>query len=383
MRFRGGKPLVYGDPFITGGSTAVFSFDLASFGTFTRSTEASYQTSASSIAWAAANTIRIEDRGDGSGGMILLEGSSKNWLTYSETFGTTWAGGGTRTGGAVLGPDGTTYVDRLNMASGDAGWYQYYSSYTGPSTHTSWVRAVSGTAFARRCNVTYGLVQLSGCVVEATVGTSWQRVGFTYSEASGGTYAMVADARSWSTYGGTGASASDCYWASSQVERMPFCTSAIRTTSATVTRGADILSGSMSSVPSKITSDAYSIDVAPIFSSADGIAYAKDQCIFSFAEDDSERLFFVVSGGSIYLRVVSGGSTKVTSGALSFSANQKLTIAVNSASGSVTVSGATSGNGTSTGTPWGRTLGPTFYVGNRQGATQPSYVRIGRYVSAS
>ena len=383
MRFRGGKPLVYGDPFITGGSTAVFSFDLASFGTFTRSTEASYQTSASSIAWAAANTIRIEDRGDGSGGMILLEGSSKNWLTYSETFGTTWAGGGTRTGGAVLGPDGTTYVDRLNMASGDAGWYQYYSSYTGPSTHTSWVRAVSGTAFARRCNVTYGLVQLSGCVVEATAGTSWQRVGFTYSEASGGTYAMVADARSWSTYGGTGASASDCYWASSQVERMPFCTSAIRTTSATVTRGADILTGSMASVPTRLINGNYSFDVAPLFSSSDGVNYATDQCLFSFAEDDSERVFFVVSGGSIYIRVTSGGATKVTSNALTFSAHQKLTVVISATAGSISVSGATTGNGTVTGSSWTRTTGPTLYIGNRQGATQPAYVRLGRYIGAA
>lgn len=383
MKTRGGKAFVYGEPFITSGPPPTSAFDIASFGTFTRSTEASYQTSGSSIAWAAADVLRTENRGDGLGDMILLEGSSKNWLQYSETFGTTWAGGGVRTGGAGVGPDGVTAVDRLNMASGNVGWYQFYTSYTGYVTHTSWVRAVAGTAFARRCNVTYGLAQIAGCVAEATVSTAWQRIGFTYSESSGGTYAMVADARSWSAYGGTGASASDCYWTSTQVERLPFATSAIRSTAALVTRGADILTGSMAPVPTRLINGNYSFDVAPLFSSTEGVSYATDQCIFSWAEDDSERVFFVVSGGAIYIRVTSGGATKVTSNALAFSAHQKLTITISATAGSITVAGATSGNGTVTGSSWTRTTGPTFYIGNRQGATQPAYVRLGRYISAA
>ena len=98
---------------------------------------------------------------------------------------------------------------------------------------------------------------------------------------------------------------------------------------------------------------------------------------FSFAEDDSERIFFVVSGGSIYIRVTSGGATKVTSSALTFSAHQKLSIGINATAGSITVGGATTGNRTVTGTPWTRTTGPTMYVGSRQGGTQPLYARIG------
>jgi hypothetical protein len=67
----------------------------------------------------------------------------------------------------------------------------------------------------------------------------------------------------------------------------------------------------------------------------------------------------------------------VTSNALTFSAHQKLSIGINAAAGSITVGGATTGNGTVTGTPWTRTTGPTMYVGSRQGGTQPLYARIG------
>ena len=380
MTHMGGKAFVFGGPLVTGGGGAVTSFDLSTFGTLTRSTEASYLTSASAVSWASSNTIRLEDRGDGSGPMVLLEGSSANWLQYAESFVAPWTGGGTRTAAAVAGPDGTL-VDRLNMASGNTGWYQFYTSYTGHSTHSSWVRAVSGTAFARRGNVTYGLVPLANCYAEATVGTTWQRLQFSYLESSGGTYAIVADARDWSSVGGAGATASDCYWDFTQVERLAFATSAMRNGASLFTRSADILSGAMSGVPSFFKNGEFSFSVSPVFSSAAGINHSADQCIFSFAEDDSERVYWYVSGGSIYVRVVSGGVEKVKSNALTFSAHQVMSVTVSASAGTVSVSGATSGNGTVTGTSWTPTPGPTLYVGARQGGTQNAYVRVGKMIT--
>jgi hypothetical protein len=246
---------------VTGGGRAISSIDVSAFGSLTRSTEGSYLTSASTVSWAGTNTIRLEDRGDGNGPMILLEGSSQNWLQYAESFVAPWVGGGTRTAGAAAGPDGTM-VDRLNMASGNQGWYQFYTSYTGWVTHSSWARAVSGTSFARRGNVTYGLVPISGCVSEATVGTTWQRLAFTYSEASGGTYAIVADARDWSGAGGTGATASDCYWDFTQVERLPFATSSMRNGVSLFTRGADLWSGASAGLPSFVTQGEFTFSVS-------------------------------------------------------------------------------------------------------------------------
>jgi len=132
-----------------------------------------------------------------------------------------------------------------------------------------------------------------------------------------------------------------------------------------------------------MTNGGMQFDVAPIWSSSEGIAHATDKTLFSYAEDDSERIFFVVSGGSIYIRATSGGVTKVTSNALTFSAHQKLTVTVDGSAGTITVAGATTGNGTVTGTSWTRTTGPTIYIGNRQGATQPAFVRLGRYINAA
>ena len=63
MRFRGGKPLVYGDPFVTGGGPPRTFIDLSSWGTFSRASEGSYLIGAATdgttnfIRW-ASNDVR-------------------------------------------------------------------------------------------------------------------------------------------------------------------------------------------------------------------------------------------------------------------------------------------------------------------------------------
>lgn len=168
-----------------------------------------------------------------------------------------------------------------------------------------------------------------------------------------------------------------------QLEVGAFPSSPIETTTAYVTRGADILTASVSDIPEWMVDGRWTFDVAPIFSSAEGIVHATDQCLFAYSDTDSERVFLVVSGGSLYLRVTSGGVTKVTSNALTFSAHQKLTVILDGVAGSISVSGATTGNGTVTGSAWTRSVGTTLYVGNRQGAAQPLFARIGRYLNAA
>lgn len=367
-----------------------FITDLSTFGTFTRSTEGAYLTgaatdgSSSFLSWASSNTRRWEDRGDGSGSMLLLEGSSTNYITNSRNLAGTWTVVGGVTTDYANGPDASAVADRCNIAANSAAAYQFYTPATATVTHSSYVRATSGTAFSRRSVVTAGLVVVAGRFVETTVPTTWTRVQFSFSELSTDTcYTMVSDTRNYSGVGGTGTAASDCIWDLHQYERLPFATSPIRTSGGSATRGSDILTATMAGQPNFMINGGMSFDIAPIWSSAQGITHASDKTLFSYAEDDSERIFFVVSGGSIYIRVTSGGVTMVTSNALTFSAHQKLTVTVNGGAGTINVAGATTGNGTVTGTSWTRTVGPTLYIGNRQGATQPSFVRFGRYINAA
>lgn len=372
--------------------------DLLSFGTFSRSTEGSYLIGAPTdgtsafLAWAAANVRRFEDRGDGNGKMLLLEGSRKNWIYTSPKPNA----GNWKAGPATLNsvnsypaPD-ATYSASYGTSTGAEGVPAdvVYNNFVGvpsgkPWTATNWVRANAGTSTAQ--DFIGGGPGAAAAGLSTT--TTWARNEmYDPNHASTDLNLYIADGRDLRAYGGiAGGTRQQVFWGM-QLEQANFASSYIRSAdnaSAGPVRAADILSGPIATVPVAMINGTFAFEVAPIFSSARGIAYGSDQCIFSYAEDDSERIFFVVSGGSIYIRVVSGGATKVTSNALTFSAHQKLTVAISGAAGSITVSGATTGNGTVTGTAWTRTTGSTLYIGNRQGATQPAFVRLGRYINAA
>ena len=383
----GGKAFVFNGPFVTSGAGSVQTFiDLATWGAFVRDSSATFMDGASTsgntqfIRDAARNVRRFEDRGDGNGKMLLLEGSRKNWFTHSETFASWSAGSASITNDYGPAPDGTTTADRLQVASGGSG---ANFSLSGITPSIDWV----GTLYRRSPTGTVSAQDLIGASsvwpsANNSLGTTYERAvcAALPSNSSTAVGMWVADARDWSAFGGATAGARDEVTWGRQLEQASFASSYIRSAAVGgTTRAADLLSGPISTVPATMINGTFAFDIAPIFSSAGGIRHATDQCIFSFAEDDSERIFFVVSGGSIYIRVVSGGATKVTSNALAFSAHQKLTITINAAAGSISVSGATTGNGTVTGTSWTRTTGPTMYVGTRQGGAQPLFARLGPY----
>ncbi len=384
----GGKAFVYTGPFVTGSGGPPRTFiDLTTWGTFSRASEASYLIGAATtgstpfMRWAAYGARRFEDRGDGNGQMLLLEGARENMIYPSERFDNIWAssGGLTLTNNAYNAPDGELDADRVQTAgTGDELYNLWFSQPSGVDYSGSvWRRAPSGTSSAQDMVAGGG----AGTANAATITTTWTRAEMKRQPHASTTIGLwVGDGGNRTGYGGTTAGARDEVAWGAQLEKASFASSYIRTSdlaTARVTRSADILSGATTDVPSAMINGTFSFDIAPIFSSADGIRHAADQCIFSFAEDDSERIFFVVSGGSIYIRVTSGGATKVTSNALTFSAHQKMSVTINGSAGSITVGGATTGNGTVTGTGWTRTTGATTYVGSRQGGTQPVFARLG------
>lgn len=394
MRFRGGKPLVYGDPFQTGGGGPPRTFiDLSSWGTFSRASEGSCLIGAATdgttnfIRWASNDVRRFEDRGDGNGKMLLLEGSRKNWVyTSPKPNAGNWKAGPAplNSVNSYKAPD-ATYRASYGTSTGVEGVPAdvVYNNLVGvpsgkPWTATNWVRANAGTSTAQDF---IGGGGPGAAAAGLSTTTTWARNEMYDSNHAGTDITLyIADGRDLQAYGGiAGGTRRQVFWGM-QLEQADFASSYIRSAdnaSAGPVRAADILSGPIATVQVAMINGTFAFEVAPIFSSARGIADGSDQCIFSFAEDDSERIFFVVSGGSIYIRVTSGGATKVTSSALTFSAHQKLSIGINATAGSITVGGATTGNGTVTGTPWTRTTGPTMYVGSRQGGTQPLYARIG------
>lgn len=381
---RGGRPFDTVSALQFGGGV-IQPIDLSTFGTFTRSTAGTYLTGAPTdgstafIASASANVRRIENRGDFGG--LLLEGSRTNYRRYSRDP-TQWSGepsGVTTTDNYANGPDGTLTACRTNSASGLNSRSPAGVSVSSPFCVSSWARATSTSANNRLALETGGTYVAQN----ATLTSTYSRMFVSNNPGFATVYAYFDFAdRTAKGYGGA-LSPTDFISDMFQLEVGAFPSSPIETTTADVTRGADILTATIASAPSWMIDGRWTFDVAPIFSSAEGVVHATDQCLFAYSDTDSERVFFVVSGGAIYIRVTSGGVTKVTSNALTFSAHQKLTVILDGAAGSISVSGATTGNGTVTGTSWTRSVGTTLYVGNRQGAAQPLFARIGRYLNAA
>lgn len=354
--------------------------NLATWGTFSRASEGTYLVAAPGtgstpyLRFASNDVRRFEDRGDGNGQMLLLEGTTTNLMYYSQDFASTWnPAGATITTNSHTAPDGTYSADRIQQASGGSGVNQSRGSVTsaGDFIGTYYSRAPSGTADYQTLCGYAGVTSVGG-----SQGTTWTRYEMARlpNDAVTTIGLYVGDGRAVVIPAGA---RDEVAWGA-QIEEGQFATSYMRTLGNAIgVRAADILSGPITTVPSAMINGTFSFDIAPVFSSARGIRKNADQCIFSFAEDDSERIYFYVLGGVLYIRIVSGGVEKVKSNALTFSAHQKLSVTVNATSGSITVAGATTGNGTVTGTPWTRTTGSTMYVGSRQGGAQALFARLG------
>ena len=376
----GGKALVFGGPFVTGGgSSNAPILDLATWGTLTRASHGTRMTGAPTdgstpfMAEESNNIRRFEDRGDGNGPMLLLEGARSVALINSrDPSAAGWdadLAGITTTVNYSASIDGNGSKAYRTLNAGGYWGKRPAAASTAGMAASAWARARTGTTTTR-------LAVRGGFYGGYNADT--KTIGTTYTQFRAAVPTTFdAYVGFWDFYYGGVIAACDFVTDYFSLEIGAFPTSAIITGSSLTDRAADLYDGAIESVPTAMVNGTFQFYIAPEFSDSEGVSHATDQCIFSFAEDDSERIFFVVSGGSIYLRVTSGGATKVTSNALTFSAHQKLTVTINGATGSITVAGATTGNGTTTGTSWTRTTGPTMYVGSRQGGTQPLFARLG------
>ena len=122
----------------------------------------------------------------------------------------------------------------------------------------------------------------------------------------------------------------------------------IITAGASATQGADDLQyPSGAGLPSWFTSGAaWQVKIKSDMSSAEMVTVGVGRAIVAFTGDS--YLGLVVDGGAIKVQAYDG-TTTVTTGAITFSANQELTITVAPDDGDITVAGATTGDGTTDG----------------------------------
>lgn len=327
--------------------------------TYARSTEGAYLTAADALAWATTNTRRTGYLG------TLIEGSRTNLLTAPrDTSGTGWTFSGTRNLGVGNGPDGASLTaDQGAAASGAFGpYYSLGTGLTGWYTGSCWARrAPSAGADEAHIALQNGVGGV-GTYVSIAIAEAWKRFKIPRDFTNLVSYFVPWEGRA---LGGLTARALD-YWADLfQFEAGAFASSAIRSAA---TRGADIVS--------EATFDAALLTiggrarVAPLCSSAELIAHAAEMVIAAISTTDYVAL--CVDSGAAKVRLVQGGTQRAITGALTWSADQVLTITWAPSAGSITVAGATTGNGTSSGTGAAWSSG-TLRIGALSDGTKPIF----------
>ena len=170
----------------------------------------------------------------------------------------------------------------------------------------------------------------------------------------------------------------------SQVEAGYYPTSAIATGAGNVTRPADTLSYATGAYPAGFLTNGVVIVFAPDASSAEIVSATEKWTLLSngpngisgLGIEDAVRIR--ENGGVCVVELVQAHTVRAPL-TVTFSRGQALTITAKPSAGSITVSGATTGNGTNTGTGGAWTSGQTIYVGGDSAALNNV---TGRYVGA-
>lgn len=330
-------------------------------GTFTRASEGSYLIGAPTdgstpfLAWAPDNERRIEDRGDGLGSMLLIEGARTNYLLQSrQQTNAAWiAGTATEVENAVNGPDATLLAESIVATSGQISNRQTPTVAAGRVCVSVWARAIAGT-------VNHQMLFLeSGGLLSASVGvrsTTWSRA--EVNVASTGTTAglIPVDARDWSAVGGQAATAQSLYADLPQVEIGTFPSSPIRTTTAAVTRAVDVLSFPSGQYPVSFLTRGFRLTFVPDATNAEIVASGLNWSLAGF-DTDLSFLAFVNLAGNLTAHLTGPGAATIVQPAITFSRGQAMTFEVRPLAGTLTISGATTGNGIHVGSGFAWTPG--------------------------
>lgn len=319
--------------------------------TFTsRASTATYVGSDGLIKSAAINTARMgyTPNNLSLAPKMLLEGASTNLLTYSEDF-TTWPKARTTvSSNAIAAPDGTTTADKLvedttasithyiapPNASVTAGNVYTFSVYAKSGTRTQVVLSFTGNLAG---NAYFDLN--SGSVILGTgqivnVGNGWYRCSITaIASGTGSTTSYIyLSSNATGTYTGDGTSG--LYIWGAQLET-GYMTSYIPTTTAAVTRAADV----STSAAATRAADVVTVPVSAFpFNPLEGTLYATFDCPIYVTNTrmiqlddgtDSNRCLTNITSGTSYTTVVSIGSNQcsISSGVVSVGTRYNLAAA--------------------------------------------------------
>ena len=370
-------PLDTSAPWEPADSGGLLVLSLRAGGVFTRASEGSRLVSAPTdgsiafLAWSGNDVRRIEERGDGLGSCLLLEGARTNYVVRNRDFSAFWSpDGGTFTAGQPS-PDGAAAAYRHQVPSASLGDYQQTVGMptTGYHCVSQWIRSYAGVVTGR-----FSAWEASGTAnlgMTGSIDQIYRRWDMQYAALS---QMWIAPSSARAMNGGAiAAGAADQIPDLVQVEAAPFPSSAIRTGASSATRAADILTYATGSYPTSFLASGFRVVVALDASSAEIIAAGADMRIVQVGANDYLRVR--ASAGSCVVDLVCGGVVVATR-TVTFARGQALTTTPRPAAGSLTVSGATTGDGTATGSGAAWASASTLYVGADNAGSNNMFGRL-------
>jgi RHS repeat-associated protein len=324
-------------------------------GTFTRTTTGTFESSPGRLETARPNELRWVSANGAR--LALFEGVSSNVARWSSEFGHApeWvmpAGSAMAlTADGAQAPDGSMTADLLRSAGGAA---------RGPAQDTSLMAARWNLSlYARSATEDFGGVRQTRLFVTApnhtvlTTKTSqifddWGRIDLPVTPAAAGALSFgISHAAGWPTTATPALRAPDLAVWGAQLEILPFPTSYIAATSATVTRRADVLTVASAQVPWWLGTGLWQVDVMPEFSSAELITNWR-HTVVSYNANNDIALVASPNAGKARLSIKHGTATFNTPDLIwERGAVLRLTFDMRSnGSRGVTISGAEAGNGT-------------------------------------
>lgn len=333
--------------------------DWSQGGTFTRALAATVRPSDQTVLDYATGTRRIER------GRFLSEISTVYTSRYSSDLtNAIWVKTNcTISADAVTAPDGTLTADAVVTTTGGVVTTLAQTTATAPAGNTTctfWIRGDSDYT------ASYTFAGTGSASFDVNITTTWKQVVVRINSTVVPTITIRPHSGA-----GTGTAGRTMYVWGLNINNTTVAPSTITLAGANVTKPADNLSYAAGSWNTALAGSAnFSMEWCPNTDST-GLNAVVDLLSFGGASD---RLS-VSNVDSV--QVVVGGVIFLATGVFTYSRDQVLTFTFRPAAGSVTVAGATTGNGTYTGTPWTFPTAVTLRVGGRFGSTAEACGGVG------
>lgn len=267
----------------------------------------------------------------------------------------------------AMGPDGTSEADQLILSNSSWGYPQAMGMASGTSRVVSWyVRSAPTGSNYWQTNIN-GSFRMTGAT-----STIWERREHITSSAIGNIYPGDCS-------GGSYTGPMNNYLDLCQIESGTFPSSPIRTTTLAGVRAADVFSFAVGQYPKTFGTQGFAFEFAPDFLPSDLGPSFTPMLINGMdagSVNDGVLLSYLVLGSP---RLFVDAATKNTGIFTWETRGQKMRVEVRPPQGTITISGATTGNGVHSVGAWIVPCDQTMWIGSRGSSPSSNIEFFGRF----